>query len=108
MTVAGEAAARASGVGNAVMNRAHAAAARDACVCWAMTSETRTAHGSLVLRNARARAFAAYQSRTADCIAATSSAAGPALTSSVTSLRYRGAIRCGLLDPAHRLAAPAR
>src|SRR3954465_13259977 len=98
MTVPGEAALSAKGVGNWAMNRIHASAAREACVCWAMTSETSTDHGSVVRRKARARAFTAYQPRTADCIAATSSAAGAALTASVTSLRYRGAIRRGLLD----------
>src|SRR6187397_2634869 len=108
MTAAGEAAARASGVGKRAMSRVQASAARDAWVCWAMTSETSTDHGSEVRRKARARAFAAYQPRTADCIRATSAAAGPAPTASVTCLRYRGAIRCGLLDPADRLAAAPR
>lgn len=70
MTVAGEAPARAAGVGNLAMKADHALAARAACVCCAITSETRTAHGSLVRRKARSRPFVAYQSRTADWISA--------------------------------------
>src|SRR5688500_18509893 len=93
MTVAGDAAASAAGVGNSAMKRVQCSAALAAWVCWAMTSETRTAHGSVVLRKARSRPFAAYQSRTARWIAAR-----------FTSLRYGGEIRRCLLDPADRLA----
>src|SRR5512140_1891631 len=46
------------------MKRVHASAARAACVCWAITSDTRIAHGSEVSRNASGRAVRAYQSRT--------------------------------------------
>src|SRR5689334_7676765 len=108
MTVAGDAAASAAGVGNASINLIHAAAARAAWVCCAMTSETSTDQGSALRRKARSRALAAYQSSTADCIAARSAGPGPAAAARVTLVRYRGAIRCGLLDPADRLAGPSR
>src|SRR3989454_12728201 len=102
MTVAGEAEPSAAGVGNWAMERVHASAARAACGCWAMTSETRTDHGSVVRRKARSRAFSPYHSSTADCISAWTAGA------TLTSVRYGGAIRRGLLDPADGLAVPSR
>ena len=51
--------------GSASMNRSHRSAARAACVCWAIASETRMAYGSLVRRNASARPLVAYQARIA-------------------------------------------
>ena len=65
-TSAGVAAASASTVGKRRMNRSQASAARAACVCWAIASETRIAYGSLVAAERRAGDPAsAYQARIA-------------------------------------------
>ena len=49
------AAAQASGVGNRSRNACQRGITRATCVCWSMTSLTRTAHGSRVPRQGRSR-----------------------------------------------------
>jgi hypothetical protein len=47
------------------MNVAHFSVARAICVCWAIVSDTRMAHGSATSRNGNDRPFASNQARMA-------------------------------------------
>src|SRR4051794_35112585 len=65
MTSAGVAAASAPTDGKVARNLPHAGSTRLTCVCWAMTSETRTEYGSRVDRKLIVLPRSSYQARTA-------------------------------------------
>src|SRR5437763_1215293 len=66
MTSAGEACASASTVGQRSNQSRYRGTTRSTCVCWSITSETRMAYGSCVLRQGRSRPCFSKQASRAD------------------------------------------
>src|SRR6185436_6394989 len=67
MTSDGDAAASARTLGKSFMNARYGATTRGACVCWSMTSETRTRYGVGRIRQGYNRRRGSYHSRSARC-----------------------------------------